>query len=111
MCSWLNTSRQGDLLFLDNHCPQDLNKLCKSPCLIVSLFTDSMPMSSKTLAINIDYASPNWMRYSARCFYCADKVAKKIIRPLLESLIVMVTLCFIFHKIINNKLKSCARHG
>ena len=37
-------------------------------------------------------------------------IVKKIIRPLLESLIEMVSLCFIFHKIINNKLKSCSRH-
>ena len=23
-----------------------------------------------------NYTSPNWMRYSARCFYCADRLAK-----------------------------------
>lgn len=41
-----------------------------------------------------NYASPNWMRYSARCFYCADKLAKYTVGIHKESIQKMLNRYF-----------------
>ena len=41
-----------------------------------------------------NYASANWMRYSARCFYCADRLAQYITGMHKESIMIMLNRYF-----------------